>query len=496
MTQTVRNILRGAGVSACTMALYAIALGCFNALMLLIVSMEEGSQRITDLAVPLTKAVILLSQGVGLNYGALHLTLLPLGLTMLLIGLIRALSDRLNTSLEGLCAGLLLWVMVNAWLVNTSGIGVNDYFAVALAKAALVFLLGYCWVLIPQQGWSESLRQLWDKITNPRIRLILSSALRAFVIILVLLLITACITVIGWIWANYAAVIKVADTLGMATGSLVLTTLACLIWLPNMMLWALSWLCGGGFVIGDSSQFSLWQGQGSALPAIPVFGILPNGLQDETIRIVVMLVPAFFALLVGFWLLLSRRRFDVLERGSEERTSFLSLSTVWRYAQPAIVMCICCVVLSIALPILFALSNGSLGEGRLVHLGVDLAVSTRIVERPIVLGFAAAWLMLVVVEAIRFGFSQLVDWARQRFGPSRSGKGSGNTAAAPSGNAKNKTQKSPASPTSGQTRNPVQSRTGSTVGDDAKSDATNGFPGKRRPRKVHSSEGTFSKEDS
>ena len=74
----------------------------------------------------------------------------------------------------------------------------------------------------------------------------------------------------------------------MENGSRILTTVAMLIWLPNVMLWAVSWLFGGGFAIGDLASFTLWLGQSKELPAIPVFGILPEPIADNLWRTVAL----------------------------------------------------------------------------------------------------------------------------------------------------------------------------------------------------------------
>lgn len=57
--------LKGLAVAATSMIVYAVALGCYIALMLLVISMEEGGDNLSALSVPLTEAVVLLSQGIG-----------------------------------------------------------------------------------------------------------------------------------------------------------------------------------------------------------------------------------------------------------------------------------------------------------------------------------------------------------------------------------------------------------------------------------------------
>ena len=47
MKAVIRQWVRGAIVALASMAIYAVALGCYTALMLLVVSMEEGGDNLT-----------------------------------------------------------------------------------------------------------------------------------------------------------------------------------------------------------------------------------------------------------------------------------------------------------------------------------------------------------------------------------------------------------------------------------------------------------------
>ena len=78
------------------MAIYAVALGCYTALMLLVVSMEEGGDNLTVGTTSLTQAVVLLSEGSGFRTDSFTLTITPLLLTILLIWLINALIMRIK----------------------------------------------------------------------------------------------------------------------------------------------------------------------------------------------------------------------------------------------------------------------------------------------------------------------------------------------------------------------------------------------------------------
>ena len=100
MMTNLKYWLKGLAVAATSMIIYAVALGCYMALMLLVISMEEGGDNLSALSVSLTEAMILLSQGVGFKSGAITLTIIPLLLTVLLIALIGQLAGRFGTSLR------------------------------------------------------------------------------------------------------------------------------------------------------------------------------------------------------------------------------------------------------------------------------------------------------------------------------------------------------------------------------------------------------------
>ena len=72
MMANLKYWLKGLAVAALSMVVYAGALGCYIALMLLVISMEEGGDNLSAFSVSLTEAVVLLSQG---TVSYTHLTL-------------------------------------------------------------------------------------------------------------------------------------------------------------------------------------------------------------------------------------------------------------------------------------------------------------------------------------------------------------------------------------------------------------------------------------
>ncbi len=143
MMANLKYWLKGLAVAALSMVVYAGALGCYIALMLLVISMEEGGDNLSAFSVSLTEAVVLLSQGNGFKTGSITLTIMPLLLTVLLIALIASLAKRVGTSLSGCVAGTIGWVLINVFFANSLDIKLVDTTGVVAVKTAIVFVLGY-----------------------------------------------------------------------------------------------------------------------------------------------------------------------------------------------------------------------------------------------------------------------------------------------------------------------------------------------------------------
>ncbi|MBT1177948.1 DUF6350 family protein [Bifidobacterium callimiconis] len=426
MRPTPKDFGKGLGVSALSLALYAIALACFNALMLLIISMEEGGQGVTDYTMDFTESVMLLSQGIGLEFESVRLTLVPWGLTILLVVLIRSAAARLGCSWSGFLTGLVFWVAMHAWMAATVQMVIIDAIPIVMLKTGAVYTVGYLWALIPRTNLTRHFT--WDAITFLPESMIMAvrAAVRLTVIIAVCFTLMSFITVGTWSVMNHPAMSRLLSSMGMETGSAIMTTIASLIWLPTFMAWALSWVSGAGFSIGSLATFSLWNGQAQSLPTIPVFALFPESVELPWARIVLMAIPFALAMILGLWQLFASSRFNVL--GRKQRSSFspprnaddadtpqlVSWKTVYTFVPPTIAFCLTCVLISVLLPIVFAMSNGSLGYDRLAHIGVDVAASTQALARPTALGFFAAWLIGLVSVAARYGIAKLSQTIRNR----------------------------------------------------------------------------------
>src|SRR5690606_30762586 len=74
-------------------------------------------------------------------------------------------------------------------------------------------------------------------------------------------------------------------------------TVGQLAFLPNLVIFAASWLVGPGFAIGAGSSVSPIATQLGPLPAVPFFGALPSG--DLAFGFVGLLVPVLAGFLVA-----------------------------------------------------------------------------------------------------------------------------------------------------------------------------------------------------
>ncbi|KAB5606976.1 DUF6350 family protein [Bifidobacterium jacchi] len=458
---------RGGVASLIAMTLYAVSIGCFIALMLLVISMEEGGDNLTSATWSLMCAIILLSEGVGFSVLPVTVTIMPLLLTVMLIALIRAFCQRCSTDPAGYCGGLIVWLMLSELARQGTQTGLQDDAWIVLLKCAIVFTIGYLLAAAFTSRLVSRAADLWREHVSNRVRTTLHIGFRLGCTLVLAYLAIGLITVIVWIVRNHAAVVRLYELIGMGTGSRIVTTIACVAWLPNLCIWALSWLFGGGFAIGDIAEFTLWRGQASSLPALPVFGLLPEPVGDDTIRMLLTALPLLLSMLIALIAMITKRGCFVLngnamssvvaadnatigstvagsakaaraEGGStvddvdngddnaadgegggdgtaqskagsgfdwpSERRSLLGL------AYPAGAFCLASGVVALAMSILFALSNGGLGHARLAHLGVDVVQSTRVVGHGTALGLLVAWLLVLIGVAGRFG----IRWMHMR----------------------------------------------------------------------------------
>ena len=200
------------------MVVYAGALGCYIALMLLVISMEEGGDNLSAFSVSLTEAVVLLSQGSGFKTGSITLTIMPLLLTVLLIALIASLAKRSGTSLSGCVAGTIGWVLINVFFANSLDIKLIDTTGVVAVKTAIVFVLGYAIAAIPESPLTKrDLDWISEHVSSP-VRKTVTIGVALGVLLITVYLVIGLIVVLYWAFSNQSAMVKLYELSGMQNG--------------------------------------------------------------------------------------------------------------------------------------------------------------------------------------------------------------------------------------------------------------------------------------
>lgn len=306
-------------------------------------------------ALALSTQVWLLSHGAGGSLGRLHVTLVPLGLTVMFAVMLLGVAgwaarqaqlghpdDDLPDEARRRITGR---VTLATALSYASSVGVASFLtstpqqtARALAGAALLSVLAAAVGAARTVDWRPY-------ASLPRwLRLVPRSAAAALLVMLVAsaaLLATALWRSAGRIAALTAAL--GADPLGQSA-----LLVAQLAYLPNALLWCGSWLVGAGFSLGDASVVSPMWTQVGMLPAIPLTGAVPDASYGRWVNLAWM-VGGVLAGATAAWVAGQGRRV--------------------RFDEQALVGALAGVVAGAAFTLVALTSRGDLGVSRLTDLG-------------------------------------------------------------------------------------------------------------------------------
>lgn len=135
----------------------------------------------------------------------------------------------------------------------------------------------------------------------------------------------------------------------------ILLALVHLVYVPTLIVWGMSWIAGPGFFVGDGATVTPAGLDVGVLPSLPIFGLIPAG--GGVWLYAVVLLPIALAALAG-WAMRSRY---VAVIGDNEPLAprLVALGALTAVSTGAIVA-------------VGALASGSIGPGRMAHLGVPL----------------------------------------------------------------------------------------------------------------------------
>ena len=149
-------------------------------------------------------------------------------------------------------------------------------------------LLGGCLVALVGVGWS-SLRPREPRPRADRSRLLdrvpqvlrpspaVRDGARCAAALVALLVVVAAVLVVVWSLAGRSVSEDIVESLGLDMTSGVVLALGQATLVPNLVLWAVAWVSGAGFVVGTGTSFAPGEAVMGPLPAVPMLGGLPTG---------------------------------------------------------------------------------------------------------------------------------------------------------------------------------------------------------------------------
>ncbi|WP_051639732.1 DUF6350 family protein [Cellulomonas sp. URHE0023] len=294
-------------------------------------------------------SIWLLGHGVPVVVGPVSVTIVPLGVTALALFTCYASARRSGlVSWSGYGAGVAAYVVVTvavAFLAGVSGLGVARAVLGGLAVAGTGTGAGL--LARPEApAWRDLTKPVWGRVPSA-IRTGAAAGLLGLALVFV---VAAAVTTL-WVVAGRATIGDVVRGLGLdAVGGIVLAV-AEIAFVPNLVVWATAWLSGSGFSVGSGTHFAPDAVVGGPLPALPLLGALPMpdvvGPATSIIPIVLIGVGAVVGLHVHRRLQATRWWEVLAACGSAALT------------------------VGVLLGLLVAAASGSVGPGRLAHVGAS-----------------------------------------------------------------------------------------------------------------------------
>ncbi|WP_261165239.1 DUF6350 family protein [Microbacterium sp. Marseille-Q6965] len=159
------------------------------------------------------------------------------------------------------------------------------------------------------------------------------------------------------------ALFEAAHVDGLGAAAL---TLAHLAYLPTALVWAAAWIAGPGFAVGTGTTVSPAGADVGVVPALPLFGLLPE--DGAAPLLLVVLVPVALGALAGW---VTRARF-VAELDAAAAEEGGRGPRAPEPALPRLVLAVGIAVLSgAAAAALAAAASGAMGPGRLAEVGPE-----------------------------------------------------------------------------------------------------------------------------
>lgn len=270
-------------------------------------------------------------------------------------------------------------VFAGTWIVAIAGLAI----ALQRQDVLLPVVLGAATMGVISAGWGASRELRFDPRSSWPAWL--RTVPMAMVSALLVCLVGGAAMLTMTLFLHRDRMASIHDSLGPELAGTVLLVLLQLLYLPNLILWATSWVLGGGITLGDDSLVAMAVTDVGFLPAIPVLGAIPEPGGGSAVWYWWLLVGVVAGAVAAFAVAWGgpRARFD-------EITLAGGLAGV---------------AAGLLVSLLAAFASGGLGEGRLAWIGAR--TRDLLIVAPSLLGLSGI-VVGVVVGALR------TDWPALR----------------------------------------------------------------------------------
>ncbi|WP_231495987.1 DUF6350 family protein [Cellulomonas sp. HZM] len=319
-------------------------------------------------AVRVGASLWLAGHGVAPVVAGTAVTLVPLGATVLLVFACYASARRSGVPVRAaFLAGTGAYAVLVALVALACGAGVPGALR-GLLGGAVVAGLGIGAGLLRRPGaptLRAATRPYWSRLPGWSRVGAAAGGLAAGMLVLVSSVLAA-----AWVVAGTATVRDIVEGLGVESVGGVVLAFGELLFVPDLVVWALAWLAGPGFAVGSGTSFAPGGLTTGPMPAIPLLGALPTSSLPGAWQLATPLVLAGVGALAGWYV---HRR--------------LVRDDVWWRAVAA------CAVLALAAgavcAVLVALASGGVGPGRMEQVGASAWKVGVAVVWPVLLGALA-----------------------------------------------------------------------------------------------------------
>lgn len=284
-------------------------------------------------AAQLGTSVWLLALGAPIEVGGASIGMMPLLLTVCLMLVCNRFLRRVP---------VLDWVDVGvSALVGALTVGIISFFSLP-GSFRLMGVLGgaivvgacalYSWWRRepPAAAWWGRIRGGWPLLWPLLVGFMVASAI--------------CLGIA--VFAGWSQITAINGYYVLGAAGTIFLTIAQLLFLPNLLVWAVAHISGTGFAVGSGTSFSSLGVVSAPLPALPILGALPS---PGTGLPWLIAIPSFIGLTVGLWRATKLRTLAQLAGyGTGVSAAFLIVAAL-----------------------LGAVSSGGIGPGRMAVMGVE-----------------------------------------------------------------------------------------------------------------------------